>query len=142
MVQFIKDERAAGHFTASALKVLFALIGCRVNVIGKEHMEIPGAKIYASNHTSYFDVVAVMMGLGVSYRFVSKMEVTRMPFIGTFLKQMGHLRFERADAESRLRQSKEIEECLRRGDSVFIFPEGTFDGQDGVRPFSVGFAAG
>jgi acyl carrier protein len=138
IVQFINDDRKAGHFTAAALKVLFALIGCRVNVVGKEYMNTPGAKIYASNHTSYFDVVAVMMGLGVSYRFVSKMEVTRMPFIGTFLKQMGHLKFERADAGSRLRQSKEIEEFLRRGDSVFIFPEGTFDSQDGVRPFQLG----
>jgi 1-acyl-sn-glycerol-3-phosphate acyltransferase len=61
-----------------------------------------------------------------------------MPFIGTFLNQMGHLRFERADADSRLRQSKEIEEFLRRGDSVYIFPEGTFDSQDGVRPFQLG----
>jgi 1-acyl-sn-glycerol-3-phosphate acyltransferase len=51
---------------------------------------------------------------------------------------MGHLRFERKDAESRLRQSREIEEFLRRGDSVFIFPEGTFDAQDGVRPFQLG----
>src|SRR5207249_10751880 len=65
-------------FTSSALKVLFALIGCRVRVIGKEYMETPGAKIYASNHTSYFDVLPLMLGLGVPYRFVSKMEVGSM----------------------------------------------------------------
>src|SRR6266403_378054 len=138
MVQFIKDHKKAGRFTSSALKVLFALIGCPVRVVGKEHMETPGAKIYASNHTSYFDVLPLMLGLGVPYRFISKMEVGAMPFIGTFLKQMGHLQFDRTDPESRLRQAQEMEEFLRNGESVFIFPEGTFSGEDGVRPFQLG----
>jgi 1-acyl-sn-glycerol-3-phosphate acyltransferase len=138
MVQFIKDYKRAGRFTSSALKVLFAVIGCEVRVVGKEYMETPGAKIYASNHTSYFDVLPLMLGLGVSYRFVAKMEVGNMPFIGTFLSQMGHLKFDRTDPESRLRQAQEMEEFLRHGESVFVFPEGTFTGEDGVRPFQLG----
>ncbi len=138
IVQFIKDHKEAGRFTSSALKVLFALIGCDVRVVGKEYMDTPGAKIYASNHTSYFDVLPLMLGLGVPYRFVAKMEVGGMPFIGTFLKQMGHLKFDRTDPESRLRQAQEIEEFLRNGESVFVFPEGTFTGEDGVRPFQLG----
>jgi fatty-acyl-CoA synthase len=138
MVQFIKDHKKAGRFTSSALKRLFALIGCDVRVVGKEYMETPGAKIYASNHTSYFDVLPLMLGLGVPYRFVAKMEVGRMPFIGTFLKQMGHLKFDRTDPESRLRQAHEMEEFLRNGESVFVFPEGTFTSEDGVRPFQLG----
>jgi 1-acyl-sn-glycerol-3-phosphate acyltransferase len=79
-----------------------------------------------------------MLGLGVPYRFVAKMEVGRMPFIGTFLKQMGHLKFDRTNPESRLRQAQEMEEFLRNGESVFVFPEGTFTGEDGVRPFQLG----
>jgi len=138
IVHFIKDHRAAGRFTSAALKLLFGLIGCRVTVVGKEYLDTPGAKIFASNHTSYFDVLPLMLGLGVPYRFVSKMEVGRMPFIGTFLKQMGHLKFDRTDAESRLRQAQEIEEFLRNGESVFVFPEGTFTREDGVRPFQLG----
>jgi len=138
MVQFIKDRKKAGRFTSSALKRLFALVGCDVRVVGKEYMETPGAKIYASNHTSYFDVLPLMLGLGVPYRFVAKMEVGRMPFIGTFLKQMGHLKFDRTDPESRLRQADEMEEFLRDGESVFVFPEGTFTSEDGVRPFQLG----
>ena len=138
MVQFIQDHRKAGRFTSSALKVLFALIGCRVRVVGKEYMDTPGAKIFASNHTSYFDVLALMMGLGVPYRFIAKMEVARMPFIGAFMKHMGHLEFDRTDAESRLRQAQEMEEFLRHGESVFVFPEGTFTVEDGVRPFQLG----
>ena len=138
MVQFIKDHQEAGRFTSSALKVLFALIGCRVRVVGKEYMETPGAKIYASNHTSYFDVLPLMLGLGVPYRFVAKMEVGGMPFVGTFLRQMGHLKFDRTDPESRLRQAQEMEEFLRNGESVFVFPEGTFTAEEGVRPFQLG----
>jgi fatty-acyl-CoA synthase len=138
MVQFIQDPKKAGQFTSSALKVLFAVIHCDVRVIGREHMQTPGAKIYASNHASYFDVLPLMLGLGVSYRFVAKMEVGAMPFIGTFLKQMGHLKFNRTDPESRLRQAQELEEFLRNGESVFVFPEGTFTPEDGVRPFQLG----
>jgi 1-acyl-sn-glycerol-3-phosphate acyltransferase len=101
-------------------------------------MDTPGAKVYVSNHASYFDVLPVMMGMGVTYRFVAKGEVNQMIFIGTFLNQMGHLSFNRHDSTSRLRQVDEIEECLRKGDAVFVFPEGTFAPEEGVRPFQLG----
>jgi 1-acyl-sn-glycerol-3-phosphate acyltransferase len=138
IVKQFRDEKAAGRFTSAALKVLFALAWIRVKVEGEEYMKTPGAKVYASNHASYFDVLPVMMGLGVSYRFVAKGEVNDMPFIGTFLNQMGHLSFNRHDAGARLKQVDEIEECLRRGESVFVFPEGTFTPEEGVRPFQLG----
>jgi 1-acyl-sn-glycerol-3-phosphate acyltransferase len=138
ILHLIKDHRAAGRYTSSALKIFFALIGCRMRVSGKEYVDLPGAKIFTSNHTSYFDVLALMMGLGVPYRFVSKMEVHGMPFIGAFLDRMGHLKFERTDPEARLRQVREAEEFLRNGESIFIFPEGTFGAEDGVRPFQLG----
>jgi 1-acyl-sn-glycerol-3-phosphate acyltransferase len=138
MVMFIKDHRKAGRFTSEALRVLFAVMGCRVTVKGKEFVDAPGAKVYASNHASYFDVLPLMLGLGVPYRFVAKREVTQMPFIGSFLQQMGHVSFDRSDAQSRLQQSEELEEFLREGESVFVFPEGTFTAEDGIRPFQLG----
>lgn len=138
IVNFINDYRKAGRFTSAALKILFVLIGCRVHVVGKEYVDAPGAKVYAANHTSYFDVLPLMLGLGVPYHFVAKMEVGRMPFIGTFLRQMRHTKFDRSDPESRLRQSEEMEKLLREGESIFVFPEGTFTGEDGVRPFQLG----
>ncbi|MGB7282004.1 MAG: AMP-binding protein [Candidatus Acidiferrum sp.] len=138
IVNFISDYRKAGRFTSKALKILFALIGCRVRVIGKEYVDAPGAKVYASNHTSYFDVLPLMQGLGVPYHFVAKMEVGKMPFIGTFLRQMKHTKFDRSDPQSRLRQSEEMEKLLREGESIFVFPEGTFTREDGVRPFQLG----
>ncbi|HEY6946059.1 MAG TPA: AMP-binding protein, partial [Candidatus Acidoferrum sp.] len=137
-VHFITDHRAAGRYTSAALKILFALVGCRIRVTGKEYMDTPGGKIFASNHTSYFDVLPLMLGLGVPYRFVSKMEVRGMPFIGAFLDHMGHLKFDRSNPDSRLKQVQEVEELLRSGESVFFFPEGTFTKEDGIRPFQLG----
>lgn len=138
IVMFIKDHRKAGRFTSKALRILFAAAGCPVTVKGKEYVDAAGPKVYAANHASYFDVVALMLGLGVPYRFVAKSEVTNMPLIGSFLKQMGHLSFDRSDPQARLRQSEEMEKLLREGESVFVFPEGTFAAQDGVRPFQLG----
>ena len=138
IVKQYKDHKAAGRFTSAALKVLFALAGIRVKVVGKEYMKAPGAKVYASNHASYFDVLPVMLGMGVPYRFVAKGEVNQMPFIGTFLNQMGHLSFDRHSANSRLKQVDEIEEYLKNGEEVYVFPEGTFVPEDGVRPFQLG----
>jgi 1-acyl-sn-glycerol-3-phosphate acyltransferase len=138
MVMCIKDQRRAGEFTSRALRVLFALARCPVTVRGKENMEKPGAKVYASNHASYFDVLALMVGLGVGYRFVAKSEVAKMPLIGSFLRQMGHVSFDRSDTQARLQQSEQLEKLLRDGEAVFVFPEGTFSPEDGVRPFQLG----
>lgn len=137
-VMGIKDHRKAGEFTSKALRILFALIGCRVTVNGKENLNVAGPKVFASNHASYFDVLPLMLGLGVNYRFVAKREVTQMPLIGSFLLQMGHVSFDRSDAQARLQQSEQLEELLRSGESVFVFPEGTFSAEDGVRPFQLG----
>jgi 1-acyl-sn-glycerol-3-phosphate acyltransferase len=137
-VLLIKNHRTAGRYTSAALKVLFFLAGIRVRVVGKEHMNAPGVKIYASNHTSYFDVLPLMMALGVPYRFVAKSEVRDMPFIGTFLRKMNHLSFVRSDSGSRREAVQEMESILRNGESVFVFPEGTFVPEEGVRPFQLG----
>jgi 1-acyl-sn-glycerol-3-phosphate acyltransferase len=138
IVTLISDRVAAGRFTSSACKALLALVGCPVRVVGREFMNTPGAKMYAANHASYFDVVPLMAGLGVPYQFVAKMEVHQMWFIGTFLRQMKHLSFKRENANSRLQQVEEMERILQRGDSVFVFPEGTFTREDGIRHFQLG----
>ena len=102
-------------------------------------MDTPGAKVYASNHTSYFDVLPLMMGLGVPYRFVAKMRSGQHAVHrNVYERQMGHLSFDRTDTGSRLQQAEEMEDFLRKGESVFVFPEGTFTREPGVRPFQLG----
>jgi len=80
----------------------------------------------------------LMAALGTDFHFVAKAEVMSIPFFGTFLRKLGHFSFQREDRQSRLHQAEEIENALRRGESVFVFPEGTFTAQAGVRPFHLG----
>jgi len=138
LVWCTRRRETAARITSPALRLFFALVGCRVRVEGREHVEADGAKVYVSNHTSNFDVLALMGGIGIEYHFVSKIEVLSYPLIGTFMRRLHHFAFERSDAEARLRQSEEIEAALRRGESVFIFPEGTFTPDAGVRAFQLG----
>lgn len=138
IVRLYRDHRAAGRFTSAALKLYFALAGCRVRVVNREYMQEPGPKIFVSNHTSYFDVLPLMAALGVPYRFVAKREVHELPLIGVFMRKMGHLAFDRADPEARLKQAQELEDLLRKGESVFVFPEGTFTSHEGLRHFQLG----
>jgi 1-acyl-sn-glycerol-3-phosphate acyltransferase len=138
MLLGIRERRAAGRYTSAALKVLFALGGISVRVSGRENMAAPGAKVYVSNHASYFDVLALMEALGVSYHFIAKKEVLDMPLIGTFLRRMGHFSFDRSDAGARVRQAQEMKDALERGESLFVFPEGTFTADEGIRHFQLG----
>ena len=137
-VYLAPSRRAAAGITSSALRVYLALIGCRVEVRGREHLATRTARVLVSNHTSYADVLVLMAALGVDYHFVAKSEVRDMPFIGTFVRKLGHFAFDRSDPRARLRQSEQIESALQQGESVLVFPEGTFTPQEGVRPFHLG----
>src|SRR5206468_12966112 len=73
IVRFMKDHRAAGRFTNSALHLLFALEFLRLRVAGREYMDTPGAKFSAGNHTCYLDdLPLMMMGDGVPFRMLAK----------------------------------------------------------------------
>jgi 1-acyl-sn-glycerol-3-phosphate acyltransferase len=138
LVKLSPSRKTAAKMTSRALRVLLALVGSRVRVEGRENIPQSDPVIFVSNHTSYFDVMALAAGLGAGYRFVAKEEVHKMPFIGMFVRRLGSLAFDRSDPHARMREMDEIVEALRHGESVFIFPEGTFTPHEGVRPFQLG----
>jgi 1-acyl-sn-glycerol-3-phosphate acyltransferase len=128
----------AARMTTIALRIYFGLIGCRIDLEGREHMDAYGACIYVSNHTSYSDVLVVMALFETNYHFVAKNEINDMLFIGTFLRKIGHYAFERGKLRERSRLAEQMEQALLGGESLFIFAEGTFTAQPGVGPFQSG----
>jgi 1-acyl-sn-glycerol-3-phosphate acyltransferase len=135
---FMPDGRPAARMTSLSLRLYFWLAGCRIHITGGEHVGAYGACIYVSNHTSYSDVPVIMALFKTDYHFLAKSEINEMPFIGTFLRKLGHFAFERGKLRARSRQAEEMEKALLRGESIFVFAEGTFVAEPGVRPFQLG----
>ena len=138
VVLLMPRGRPAARMTSASLRIYFRLIGCQIHMEGAEHVDAYGACIYVSNHSSYSDVLAVMSLFWTNYHFVAKSEINDMPFIGTFLRKIGHFAFERSKLRARSRQVEQMEQALLRGESIFVFAEGTFTAQAGIRPFQLG----
>ena len=138
LLKVLPPGQPAARMTAAALRTYFRLIGRRIVLVGRENIEAHGASIYVSNHTSYSDVLVAIALFGTNYRFIAKSEINDMPFIGSFLRKIGHFSFERGKIRARSRQAEQMEKALLRGESVFVFAEGTFTAQPGVRPFQLG----
>jgi 1-acyl-sn-glycerol-3-phosphate acyltransferase len=138
IVLVIPPGRPAARMTSIALRLYFAVIGCRLKMEGREHVEAYGPCIYVSNHTSYADVLVIMALFPTNYHFVAKNEINHMPFIGTFLRKIGHFAFDRRKLRERSRQVERMEKALLRGESLLVFAEGTFTAEDGLRPFQLG----
>jgi 1-acyl-sn-glycerol-3-phosphate acyltransferase len=138
IVLLMPPGEPAARMSSIALRLYFKVIGCRIAMLGREHVDAYGPCIYVSNHTSYSDVLVVMAVFHTHYHFIAKSEINDMPFIGTFLRKLGHFSFERGKLRARSRQAEEMEKALLRGESLFVFAEGTFMPEPGVRPFQLG----
>lgn len=103
-----------------------------------EETKSPHACIFAPNHSSYVDILVTLGHLPAGARFVAKGEALSMPIFGTILRRSGHFAFDRSDPQARIRQVEETNAALERGESVVIYPEGTFTRTAGIRPFQLG----
>lgn len=97
-----------------------------------------GPWIFAPNHSSYLDVLVTMACLPAGVRFVAKGEIASMPLVGKVAMKSGQLVFDRNDPQARISQAKAVNAALERGESVVIYPEGTFTPVAGIRPFQLG----
>jgi 1-acyl-sn-glycerol-3-phosphate acyltransferase len=109
-----------------------------LRIFGAEHFSNDKPVIYAANHASYMDAVIALAFLPAGTRFVAKKELFSLPIIGRFMQKMGYLSVDRMNLSKGLEDTVEIESALRAGNSVLIFPEGTFGYAAGLRPFRLG----
>jgi 1-acyl-sn-glycerol-3-phosphate acyltransferase len=140
-VVLTRDHDRAAARLKTASKLTLKIAGIPVSEVGREifsQMNGAGGWIFAPNHSSYVDILVTLGHLQANAHFVSKGEALSMPLFGTMLRRAGHFAFNRSDPEARIRQAEQLNSALESGDSIVIYPEGTFTPIAGIRPFQLG----
>lgn len=110
-----------------------------VKITGREKMDMKKSYVIVSNHQSQLDIL-VAFNLFFPFRWVSKAEVFRLPFIGWNMVLNGHIKLKRGDKASIQKMMEDCENLLARNISIIIFPEGTRSKDGLLRPFKPGAA--
>ncbi|MBI4953194.1 MAG: 1-acyl-sn-glycerol-3-phosphate acyltransferase [Myxococcales bacterium] len=109
----------------------------RVRVTGRESLRASGPRIYVANHASLLDIL-VLFRLFTHFKWVSKAENFRIPFVGWNMTLNRYIKLRRGDAGSVAAMMAACERAVRAGSSIMIFPEGTRSMDGRLRPFKHG----
>lgn len=116
---------------------LWTLPGVRTTVEAREKIRRGQTYVIVSNHQSAVDIL-VAFRLFVPFKWVSKAENFRIPFIGWNMWLNRYIKLERGSRSGIRRMLETCERTLRRGSSIYIFPEGTRSETDEVGRFRSG----
>ena len=94
----------------------------RAQIIGEENIPEQGGVLLCGNHVSYLDPPAVSM-VKRPVRFMAKAELFKIPLLGPFIGASGTFPVKRGTADRGA--LKKAIECLKNGEVVGMFPEGT-----------------
>lgn len=111
--------------------------GARIVVHGGENIFPTRGAVYACNHVSLFDVVAVASVLP-QYTFIAKAELRKVPLFGWGAEAAGVVFLTRENRKAAFDSYREAAREVSRGRSVVVFPEGTRGIDYHLRPFKKG----
>jgi 1-acyl-sn-glycerol-3-phosphate acyltransferase len=118
-------------------RAMLAISRTEVVVHGAERMQTGEARIFVSNHVSWYDVLVLLAHLP-RYSFVAKAELFRVPLFGAAARAVGTIPIERENRRAAFQSYEEAAVRIRGGRNVVVFPEGTRGTGYELRPFKKG----
>ncbi len=109
----------------------------KIRVTGIRNIRKHATYIIVSNHQSQLDIL-VAFNLFRHFKWVSKIEIFKVPFIGWNMYLNRYIGLVRGDKESIEKMMTDCEQRLSEGSSVFMFPEGTRSPDGRVKNFKPG----
>ncbi|HEX6335163.1 MAG TPA: lysophospholipid acyltransferase family protein [Flavisolibacter sp.] len=107
-------------------KVWLSLVFIRHRNIHIRPREDDQAYIYVANHISYLDAALIPSVFTHPVRALGKVEMTKVPFFG-FIYKNAIVTVDRSSPQNRARSVELLKSILRKGISILVFPEGTFN---------------
>jgi len=118
--------------------ILTSFLPCgRIKPEGLEKINRNISYVIISNHQSILDIL-VLNRIFINFKWISKIENLRVPFLGWYLRMAGYIPVERGNRESRGEMIKSAARCLRNNISIMIFPEGTRSPDGNIGFFKTG----
>jgi 1-acyl-sn-glycerol-3-phosphate acyltransferase len=110
----------------------FLLIGVRSKTIRTTAAPLADEHyIFVANHISYMDIPMIVKTVRQPTRPLGKASIGKVPVFG-YLYRNAAVMVDRSSPENRKKSVLVLKSILKRGISVFIFPEGTFNTGPGL----------
>lgn len=109
----------------------------RLDIEGRSKLPWRGPAVLVSNHESLGDIL-VVFGLYRPFKWVSKAEVFKAPFLGWNMRYNGYVPLVRGEKASIVEMNQRCHDWLRAGVPIMMFPEGTRSPDAEVKPFKDG----
>lgn len=141
-VNFLLSPVKARKLTKLWTRLMLRCVFCPVKIIyeqtASQDNKSTNPVIYVANHASYVDSFLLIAILPSDTLFIGKKELLNAPILKTFIKQLGYMTVDRFDVSQSVADSNTIIDTVEAGNSIMIFPEGTFTYASGLRPFKLG----
>jgi 1-acyl-sn-glycerol-3-phosphate acyltransferase len=137
-VSFFDKSGAGAHLIGRFWAGLhLKLSGVKVVIKGLEHLAEP-PYVFMCNHQSALDIYTLLACLPLSFKWIAKRQLFKIPFIGWAMTRTGYISIDREKPREALKAMEEAARKIRAGMNIIIFPEGTrsFDGN--LLPFKKG----
>lgn len=112
--------------------------GVKVRISGTEGIDPHQSYIFAANHQSAFDILALLSKLPVPFRWLAKESLFKIPLFGWAMKRSGYIPIDRGQAKKAYQSLLQAANKVREGTSIVIFPEGTRQQREVMGPFKKG----
>jgi len=134
-------EEESLRIVRKIFRLLLRVAGVTVTVKGLENLPKGKPVLYVGNHRSYFDILVGYTTVPEKLGFVAKKEMRRYPFLADWMVNVNCLFLDRKNIKEGLKAILEGIEKIKRGVSIWIFPEGTRNRNEDIRellPFKEG----
>lgn len=106
--------------------IWFALLFIFHKNIYVEELKKDQSYIFVANHISYLDSAIIPKTFRHPVRPLGKVEMAKIPIFG-FIYKNAIVTVDRSSAENRARSVMILKSILKKGISILVFPEGTFN---------------
>lgn len=118
-------EEESTQMVRNIFEKLLKMAGVTVEVRGYENIPQDRPVLYVGNHRSYFDILVGYTTVPGLMGFVAKKEMEKIPLLSKWMLNVNCLFLDRNNIKEGLKTILAGIEKVRRGVSVWIFPEGT-----------------